>query len=120
MQIPPVKRIAVDFDGTLVEEKWPQLGEWLPGAQEALRRLASEYDEVVIFSCRVATFDIDEVTPRENWDQLFAINKMLAKASIPKNVKIWTRPFKPPARYYIDDRGVEFKGDWEEVLTRVA
>lgn len=115
-----MKRIAVDWDSTLAVEEWPTVGDWLPGAQEALRRLASEYDEVVIFSCRVASFERDEVTPRENWDQLLFITGMLAEANIPKNVKIWTRPFKPPAQFYIDDKAVEFRGDWEEVLTRVA
>jgi hypothetical protein len=113
-------RICVDWDSTLAEERWPQVGGWLPGALDALRRLAAEYDEVVIFSCRVACFDRDETTPRDNDDQIRAINNMLWIAGIPGNVYVWNRPFKPPALHYIDDKAIEFRGDWEEVLTRVA
>jgi hypothetical protein len=36
--------IAVDWDGTCVQEIWPRKGGWLAGAQEGLRALADQYD----------------------------------------------------------------------------
>lgn len=115
-----MRRIAVDWDGTLVTEEWPEMGEWLPGAVDALKRLAEVYDEVVIFTCRVAPFETDEETPRDNGDQVFAICAMLEKAGIPRNVIVWTRPFKPPAEFYVDDKAVPFHGDWKETLNRIS
>jgi len=122
MQIPAIsrRRIAVDFDSTLAVEKWPEVGNWLPGALDALRALSKAFDEVVIFSCRVAGFDRDEETPRDNMDQIRAINNMLWTAGIPGNVYVWNRPWKPQALFYVDDKAIEFKGSWEEVLARVA
>ena len=119
MQLPTMKRIAVDFDGTLVEERWPELGDWLPGAVDALKKLALAYDEVVIFSCRLARMDTDEFTPRNNMDQIIAMNDMLEQANIPKNVILWTKDYKPAAEFYVDDKAVRFNGDWDVTTAAV-
>lgn len=119
LQVPPMKRIAVDFDGTLVEEVWPGIGDWLPGAVDGLKRLAEEFDEVVIWTCRTAEVDTDEKTPRDNSDQLDAIWEMLDSAGIPINVRVWTRPYKPPADVYLDNKAIRFNGDWNVALAAV-
>ena len=113
-------RIAVDWDSTLCEEVWPAMGDWLPGAKEALYRLAHTYDEVVIHTLRVAPFEIDEETPRNPSDQYAAIQKKLAEARMPLNVWVWDRPYKPPAEFYVDDRAIRFEGDWDAVLAKIA
>lgn len=44
--------IAVDFDGTLVEHKFPVIGEAYPGAFEAVLALQSQGHDIMLFTCR--------------------------------------------------------------------
>ncbi len=44
--------IIVDFDGTCVENKFPELGASLPGAVETISDLLSAGHEIVIWTCR--------------------------------------------------------------------
>lgn len=114
-------RIAVDWDGTCVPFAWPDRpGEWLPGAVEALKRL-DEVFEVVIHSCRVAAveFDTDDV-PRD--PEIVAAEIAYIKAMLESigldHVEVWTRPYKPPAVAYVDDRAINFS-EWERVIQKV-
>ena len=40
--------IAVDFDGTIVEHKYPEIGREIPGAIETLKRLAADGDKLIL------------------------------------------------------------------------
>lgn len=82
--------IAIDFDGTLVRGDTP-----LPGAKEAVQRLREEGHKVVVFSCN-----------RVAW-----IKSVLEKHEIVVDY-IW-EGHKPVCDLYIDDRNIEFKGDWK-------
>lgn len=121
-------RVAVDWDGTCVPSAWPeQPTQWLPGAKKALRALQELGYEIVIYSCRVAPFafpsasnpqddvvrDCDE-TDRE----VEYIQRMLLDAGI--EAEVWTRPYKPPAVLYIDDRAHHFDGDWKKAVKAVV
>lgn len=119
-EVATMRRIAVDWDGTLAEEVWPGIGDWKPGAKTALHILSDAYDEVVIFTLRVAPVDVDEVTPRDSIDQIMLINAMLEEAHIPENVYVWLKPYKPPCETFIDDRAVTFNGYWPDVLKEIG
>ena len=54
---------VVDWDGTCVEEVWPGMGDWLPGAVEALRAM-SAVGKTVIYSLRCHYYEEDDFTPR--------------------------------------------------------
>jgi ribonucleotide monophosphatase NagD (HAD superfamily) len=49
--MPKKKIIAIDFDGTIVENKFPEIGELLPGALEALEEL-SQHFKIIIWTSR--------------------------------------------------------------------
>lgn len=85
--------IAVDFDGTLV-----QGDKALPGAKEAVNQLREAGHKILIFSCN-----------RTAW-----IKRVLEQNDIVIDY-IWEGD-KPVCDLYIDDRAIEFKGDWIETL----
>ena len=44
--------IALDFDGTIVEHKYPAIGEEIPFATETIRMLIAERHKVILWSVR--------------------------------------------------------------------
>ena len=44
--------IAVDFDGTIVQDMFPEVGAVLPGAAKTLRRLHEAGHTIIIWTCR--------------------------------------------------------------------
>jgi trehalose-6-phosphatase len=44
--------ISVDFDGTIVEHKFPEIGEPLPGAAETLKDLTAAGHILILNTCR--------------------------------------------------------------------
>lgn len=101
------------------------MGEWLPGAVEALRRL-QDFGTVVIHTCRVAPLELHTQGSREIvWrdevavtEEVRAIKKKLRRRGL-GDIEVWTRPYKPPALVYIDDRGLRFEGDWTETISQI-
>jgi len=54
--------ISIDFDGTIVRERWPDIGAPLPGALAAIRKLHAAGHTIIINSCRAgAAEDADDV-----------------------------------------------------------
>lgn len=85
--------IAIDFDGTLV-----QGDKALPGARDAVNQLREAGHKVMIFSCN-----------RTAW-----IKRVLEQNEIVVDY-IWEGD-KPVYDLLIDDRNVEFRGNWDETL----
>ena len=87
----------------------------------ALYRLA-ELGTVVIHSCRVAPFEFHEPGREIVWrdegataQEILAIRDILDSVGLGQ-IEVWTRPYKPPALVYIDDRGYRFDGDWGKAV----
>lgn len=100
--------VAVDFDGTLVQED--ENGEFhvMPGAAEALARLQAGGHQIVIHTCRTGLAAENGMLDRE----VALIEEVLARFRIPYDF-IFTGE-KLVAEVYIDDRAVAFRGDWSE------
>lgn len=112
---------VVDWDGVCTEAMWPEWGDWLPGAPEALAELLT-LGEVRISSARINPhkFGLDGIELRDPADvdvEVKRMRDMLDEKGL-YGVVIHTTIGKPSGTYYIDDRAVEFKGDWQSVLAR--
>lgn len=114
-------RFAVDWDGTLVsDDKYPEPGDWLPGAQAFLRYLC-DLGEVVIYTCRTSYYEVNDTKCRSFADTQkdhAAIREQLDEAGF-QMVGIATNHGKPGADYYIDNKAIEFRGNFDEVLDRI-
>ena len=93
--------IAIDFDGTIVDNIHHKMGErfppLFPGARDKISELREAGHKVMIFSCN---------NPR--W-----IAEVLEHYDI-KIDYIWDQA-KPVYDRLIDDRNLEFKGDWSKI-----
>jgi hypothetical protein len=108
---------AIDWDGTCVEEIWPGMGDWLPGAAEALQQLSSEAS-VCIYSLRLSPYELDGITLRPHGASQFEYNRIREKLNSAGLEAIDIYPpwrGKPAADYLIDDRA-GFDGDWRRFL----
>jgi hypothetical protein len=108
---------VIDFDGTIAEwAKYPDPGPPIPGAKEALQALKDQGYDIVILSARtsdeVSKFPIDKEMEKRRMEEYLIEHK------IPYD-EVSKGGGKPPAQFYIDDRGVEFDGDWTKVLNRI-
>lgn len=104
--------VAVDLDGTIVEEQpgWAAkgvIGEPLPGAMKALRELESLGWKILIHTARFA-FPGDHARLKQT------IEQHLRARGVPFH-EVVTGP-KPPADYYVDNRAVSFSGNWDQTL----
>jgi hypothetical protein len=87
--------IAVDFDHTIRDTGFTD--EPLPGARDAMALIHENGHKIMIFSCN----DKDHIEQwMRNHDIWFDA--------------IWDGKGKVVAAAYIDDRGVAFRGDWQQ------
>ena len=121
--------IAVDFDGTVVDHRFPLCGSEVPGAVQTLRALAYEGHRIVLWTMRSADQDgTDPLADAVAWYAarripLFGINWNPEQGS-------WTKSPKAYANLYIDDAALgaplrTFAGfarkavDWEIVARKL-
>jgi len=93
--------ICVDFDGTLVDHRYPDIGEPVPGAINWLKRLYRHGARLILFTMRSdsadATYLSDAVSYLEaNGVKLYGINNNPDQLS-------WTDSPKAYGDVYIDD-----------------
>lgn len=103
--------VSVDFDGTIVTHEWPGVGTPQPGMIAAMKEL-QKIANPIVFSCRVAPFEIDGYTvrpPAAVQEEVDKITHTLEQCGI-YNIPVWTKPWKPLAAAYIDDRAVAYNG----------
>ena len=105
--------IAIDFDGTIVHDKFPDIGEMVEGAKEAINQLYKDGYTIIIWSCRTK---INKARAIE-WLVKNGIKYHKFNESCPINVAKYggvdTR--KVYADIYIDDRMLFKLPTWDEI-----
>ncbi len=103
--------ISVDFDGTVVEHRYPKIGEEIPHATEVLKKLQADGHKLVMWTVREGRL-LDEAVEwcRERGVEFAAINETLkANGEHHNNTR------KIDADIYIDDCNIGGPFDWESV-----
>ena len=96
--------IAVDLDGTLCENKWPQIGEENSALLAWLKKCASKGDEIILWTMREGEALAEAVDWCEKRELRFAaINDNLERLK----VSFGNNPRKVYADLYIDDHNAE-------------
>lgn len=106
------KHIALDYDGTIVSNAWPEHGTPEPQAAAVIKRLMERYD-VTIFTARIAPFDMDG-NPRKGKQvasELRDIHNKLKRMGL-GYLEIHQMPWKIGADLYVDDKAEHYDGDW--------
>lgn len=109
--------LAVDFDGTIVEDKYPKIGEPRTFAFETLRMLQEEGFRLILWTYRSGV-SLQEAVDfcKENGIVFYAVNK-----NFPEEVFDAETPRKLAADIFIDDRNVGGFPGWGKIyqmLTR--
>ena len=96
--------ICVDFDGVLNDYQGydeDDLGNPRPGAELFLKKLSYRY-RVIILSARRYSSIIKWLVAHDLWKYVVNVTS-----------------YKPPAVAYIDDRAIQFNGDYDDVLDQL-
>ena len=110
--------IAVDFDGTIVEHKYPAIGKELPFAIETLKKLQSERHKLILWSVREGQLLDDAIAfCRERGLEFYAVNRDYPEEEKEQN-NHFSRKLK--VDLFIDDRNLGGLPDYEMVSKRLS
>ena len=109
--------IAIDFDGTIVENKYPQIGDERLFATETLKMLIKDRHQLILWTCREGRLLDDAINwCKERGVEFWAINKDFPEEDITKNQQ-FSRKIK--ADIFIDDRMVGGLPDWGTIYQMI-
>ena len=103
--------LAIDFDGTIVEDAYPNIGKPQLFAFETLKRLQNDGHRLILWTYRDGK-KLQEaiVFCKENGIEFYAVNK-----SFPEEQFDYTKSRKIHADLFIDDRNIGGVLGWGEV-----
>lgn len=101
--------IAVDFDGTIVEHRYPRIGEEIPFAVDTLKLLQQEKHRLILWSVREGEL-LDEAVEwcKARGLEFYAVNKDYPEEQ--GDHQGFSRKLK--ADLFIDDRNIGGLPDW--------
>jgi hydroxymethylpyrimidine pyrophosphatase-like HAD family hydrolase len=105
-------KIAVDFDGTIVEAAYPDIGAEKLFAFKTLQELQKRGHQLILWTSRVGT-ELDEAVEycKKNGIEFYAVNK-----NYPEEIMDDTISRKIVTDIYIDDRNVGGFPGWGELF----
>lgn len=118
----PPKYIAVDFDLTLCDSKFPDVGPPKPGAREAMQAFRDMGFKTIVSSCRASSYHWDHyygdalITPATERPVFQNMVRWLEENEIPYDEVDDGTKGKVGAELYIDDKGIRFMNDWPWIV----
>ena len=110
--------IAVDFDGTIVEHRYPEIGKELPFATQTLKMLIEDRHKLILWSVREGKLLEDAVEwCRKRGVEFYAVNKDFPEEDLSKN-QTFSRKLK--ADVWIDDRNIGGLPDWGTIYQMIS
>lgn len=108
--------IAIDFDGTIVEHRYPKIGKEQPFATDTIRLLVEERHKLILWTVREGEL-LEEAVEwcRQRGVEFYAINK-----DYPEEEKThigFSRKIK--ADVFIDDRNLGGLPDWGTIYQMI-
>lgn len=98
--------IAIDFDGVLCENKFPEIGKPNYEVISVVRQLMDQGHEVILWTSRADEKLVDAV----DWCKDYGLKFAAVNDNAPSNLKKYgTNPRKIFADIYVDDHNLEYK-----------
>lgn len=109
--------IAVDFDGTIVQHRYPEIGSEIPFATQTLKMLIEDGHRLILWTVREGEL-LEEAVEwcRKRGVEFYAVNKDFPEEDVDKNIH-YSRKLK--VDLWIDDRNVGGLPDWGTIYTMV-
>lgn len=109
--------IAIDFDGTIVEHRYPAIGAERPFAIETLKMLQHDHHKLILWTVREGKL-LDEAVEwcRERGIEFYAVNRDYPEER--PDHKGYSRKLK--VDLFIDDRNLGGVPDWGDIYRMIT
>jgi len=109
-------KIAVDFDGTIVEHKYPEIGKEIMFALKTLRTLQEQGHQLILWTYRSGK-ELDEAVEycRRNGVEFYAINSSYPEEEFDEDYD----SRKIDVDIFIDDRNIGGLPSWDEIYQMI-
>lgn len=105
--------LAIDFDGTIVHDQFPSIGNLVEGAKEVINKLYGEGYTIIIWTCRTGIHKAEAVEfLAKNGIKFHRINESSPQNLIKYNGKDTRKVY---ADLYIDDKGISDLPHWNDI-----
>lgn len=110
--------IGIDFDGTIVEHRYPEIGKERPFATATLRKLIEDGHKLILWSVREGAL-LEEAVEwcRKRGVVFYAVNRDYDEDD-PEHNKNYSRKLK--VQLFIDDRNIGGLPDWGTIYTLIS
>lgn len=110
--------IAVDFDGTIVEHRYPEIGPEIPFATETLRMLIRDQHNLILWTVREGQLLEDAIEwCKKRGIEFYAVNKDYPEEE-KENNNHFSRKLKVDV--WIDDRNIGGLPDWGTIYRMIS
>ena len=110
--------IAVDFDGTIVEHKYPKIGDEILFATDTLKQLIKDGHRLILWSVREGQLLQDAIDwCHERGVDFYAVNKDYPEENGKESNQSFSRKIK--ADIFIDDRNLGGLPDWGQIYQMI-